>query len=102
MATPIPAVPDHIPMARARSRSVVKTLVRIDKVQGMRAAAPTPITARAAMSRSGLADQAASADPPPKTTSPPMNTNLRPTRSPSAPSVRSRPANRTAKASTIH
>ena len=31
-----------------------------------------------------------------------MNTHLRPTRSPSAPNVRSKPAKKTAKASTIH
>ena len=85
MATPSPVVPDQIPIARARSRSPVNTLVRIDKVEGMRAAAPTPMTARAAMSRSGVSGQAAMADPAPKTTSPAMNTHLRPTRSPSAP-----------------
>jgi hypothetical protein len=93
MATPRPAVPDQIPMARARSRSVVKTLVRIDRVHGIRAAAPTPITARAAVRRSGVGDQAASAEPPANTTRPPMNTHFRPTRSPRAPRVSSRPAN---------
>ena len=102
IATPSPAVPDQIPIARARSRSAVNTLVRIDNVQGIRAAAPTPMTARAAVRRSGVPDQAARADPTPKTTSPPMNTHLRPTRSPNAPNVRSRPAKKTAKASTIH
>ena len=63
MATPSPAVPDQIPMARARSPSPVKTLVRMERVQGISAAAPTPITTRAAVSRSGVGDHAASADP---------------------------------------
>jgi hypothetical protein len=93
IATPSPAVPDHMPMARARSRSVSKTLVRIDSVHGIRAAAPTPMTARAIVRRSGAPDQAASADPAPNTSSPAMNTHLRPTRSPSAPKLSSRPAN---------
>ena len=92
----MPVVPDQMPMARARSRSAVKTFVSIDSVQGMRAAAPTPITARASVSRSGLPDQAAKAEPTPKTTSPPIKTHFRPARSPSAPRERSRPAKTTA------
>ena len=95
-ATPRPVVPDQIPMARARSRSAVKTLVRIESVQGIRAAAPTPMTARARVRRSGLPDQAAKAEPAPKTTRPAMKTHFRPTRSPRAPSDRSSPANTTA------
>ena len=95
-ATPSPVVPDQIPMARTRSRSAVKTLVRIESVHGMRAAAPIPMTARARVRRSGLPDQAANADPEPKTTSPAMNTHFRPTRSPSAPRVSRRPAKTTA------
>ena len=62
-ATPRPVVPDQIPMARTRSRSAVKMLVRIESVHGMRAAAPTPMTARARVRRSGLPDQAAKAEP---------------------------------------
>ena len=96
IATPSPVVPDQMPMARARSRSVVKTLVRIDRVDGMMAAAPTPMQARAMMRRSGEPDQAENADPPPKTARPAMNTHLRPTRSPSAPRESSRPAKTTA------
>ena len=96
MATPRPAVADQIPMARARSRSAVKTLVRIDNVHGMRAAAPTPMTARAAVRRSGLPENAASAEPAPNTTRPPMNTHFRPTRSPRAPRVNRSPAKTTA------
>ena len=46
IATPSPDVPDQMPTARTRSRSPGKTFVRMDKVPGMRAAAPTPMTAR--------------------------------------------------------
>ena len=49
-ATAIPATPDHRPMASARSRASVNTLVRIERVAGMISAAPMPMTARAAMS----------------------------------------------------
>src|SRR3954447_23514235 len=48
MATPATAV--HRPIALARSLGSVNTLVRIDSVAGMTRAAPTPMTARAAMS----------------------------------------------------
>ena len=51
-ATAMPATPDHSPMASARSRVSVKTLVRIDSVAGMISAAPMPMTARAPMSAS--------------------------------------------------
>ena len=96
MATPIPVDPDQMPMALARSASPVNTLVRMDSVDGMRAAAPTPMTARASVNRSGLPDRAAAADPPPNTRSPPRKTHLRPSRSPRAPIDSRRPANTTA------
>ncbi len=95
-ATPIPVVPDQMPMARTRSRSAVKTLARIESVQGISAAAPTPMVARATVKTSGVGDHAANAEPPPKTTRPPINTHFRPARSPKAPSDRSRPAKTTA------
>ena len=46
-ATAMPATPDQSPMASARSRASVNTLVRIDSVAGMISAAPMPMTARA-------------------------------------------------------
>ena len=49
-ATATPATPDQMPIAIARSRAFVNTLVRIESVAGMISAAPTPITARAVMS----------------------------------------------------
>ena len=53
MATPMPVVPDQMPIACSRSSSAVKTLARIDSVDGMIAAPPIPMKARAAMSPSG-------------------------------------------------
>ena len=44
-ATAMPATPDQIPIASARSRASVNTLVRIDSVAGMISAAPIPMTA---------------------------------------------------------
>ncbi len=43
----MPATPDQMPIAIARSRGSVKTLVMIERVAGMMSAAPRPITARA-------------------------------------------------------
>ena len=96
IATPRPAVADQMPMARPRSRSVLKTLVRIDSVQGISAAAPTPITTLLTVSHPTLPDQAEKADPAAKTSSPARNTHFRPTRSPSAPRESSSPAKATA------
>ena len=48
MATPRPATADQRAMALARSAGTVNTLVRIDKVAGMMAAAPMPMRTRAA------------------------------------------------------
>jgi hypothetical protein len=50
MATAAPAVAAQMAMARARSRGTVKTLVMIDRVEGMIIAAPIPMTARVPMS----------------------------------------------------
>jgi hypothetical protein len=43
-----------MPIARPRSRSAGRRLVRIYRVQGIRAAAPTPITTRPAVSDPAL------------------------------------------------
>ncbi len=96
IATPRPAVADQMPMARPRSRSVLKTFVRIDSVQGTSAAAPAPITTRPAVSHPTLPEKAEKADPAAKTSSPARNTHFRPTRSRSAPRVSSSPAKATA------
>ena len=47
--TPTAATPAQIPIARARSRGIVKTFVMIDRVAGMMNAAPTAITTRVAI-----------------------------------------------------
>ena len=59
-----------MPIAMARSRASVKTLVRSDSVAGMMSAAPTPITARAAIELTDAAANAAAADATPNTTRP--------------------------------
>ena len=51
-ATPTPAVAAQMPIAVARSRGSVKTLMRSESVAGMMNAAPAPMTARAAISAS--------------------------------------------------
>ena len=48
-ATPRPAVAAQMPMAIARSRASVKTLISSESVAGMMNAAPAPMTARAAI-----------------------------------------------------
>jgi hypothetical protein len=56
---------------------------------GMIVAAPTPCTARAAISASALADSAHAADAAANSPSPAANTRRRPNRSPSADAVNS-------------
>ena len=51
-ATPRPAVAAQMPIAIARSRVSVKTLISSESVAGMMNAAPAPMTARATMSPS--------------------------------------------------
>jgi len=68
--TPIPVVPDQIPMARALSRSLLKTLVRIDRDDGMIAAPPIPMNARDAINVPGERLNADAADPMAKSARP--------------------------------
>ena len=58
-ATPSPVMAPHSPMARARSPRSVNTLEMIDSVAGKISAAPTPITARTAISAPELCDEPA-------------------------------------------
>ena len=92
MAPPAPAKPAHTAMALPRSWGG-KTTVRMDSVAGMISAAPSPITARRAMSCIGspawLATTAATANTP----SPVSRARLRPKRSPRAPAKSRKPAN---------
>ena len=90
--TPRPATDDHMAMALARSAGTVKTLVKMERVAGMTAAAPIPITTRLATSSCAEVDIAASTEPRAKTIRPPASVRCRPMRSPRLPSVRSSPA----------
>ncbi len=89
MARPTP--PAQMPMALGCS-SRSNTFIRTARVAGMTKAAPRAITARKAMSWPGEPDSAASAEPAPNTTRPPIRTFLRPMRSPTRPEVNNRPA----------
>src|SRR5437764_9195218 len=91
MATASPTAPAHTPMARARSRGS-NTFEMIDSVAGRTAAAPMPMTARAAMSWLGSWAYAEASDARPNSPRPASRTSRRPYRSPSTPAVNSRPA----------
>ena len=92
MPMPRADTPAHTPIALARSAGTVKTLVRIDSVDGMMKAAPAPMRARVAMRTVAEPDSAESREPTPKTESPKVRARLRPKRSPRLPAVSSRPA----------
>src|SRR6185503_21086627 len=70
IATPTPANPAQIAIARGRSFGG-NTWARIDSVAGMTNAAPTPITARAPITAPAELDVIANSDAAPNTTSPP-------------------------------
>ena len=69
-----------------------KTVIRIDSVLGSTRAPPAPITARAAISWSGLAANVAASEAAPKSASPRSMILRRPNRSPRLPAVSRRPA----------
>jgi hypothetical protein len=77
-------------IAFARSRAG-NTLARIDSVDGMTKAAPTPMIARDAMSTPDVSANTPSSEPSPKMTRPVCSAPLRPKRSPSAAAVKSSP-----------
>ena len=66
MTTPRPATDDHRAMALARSAGTVKTLVKMERVAGMTAAAPIPITTRQATSSLAEVAMAATVEPRPE------------------------------------
>jgi hypothetical protein len=82
-----------MPIAIPRSRASVKTLIRSESVAGMMNAAPAPMTARSAISRSTSPAKAAAAEASPKTASPQSSVRRRPKRSPSVPANRRSAAN---------
>ena len=101
IAMPSPDTAAQAPIAFARS-CAGNVAVRIDSVEGMMNAPPTPISARLAISISAEPAMADSSEPRPKTASPNESALRRPKRSPSAPAVSSRPANTSMYESTIH
>src|SRR5260221_374831 len=96
-----PVVPAQRPMARPRSCGS-KTRVMIASVAGMIAAAPTPMSARVAMSCDALVAKVETSEPRPKTPIPKVRTLRRPIRSPSEPRVRRRPAKTRREESTLY
>ena len=92
IAIPTPENPAQIPIALPRS-DAGNVAVRIDSVEGMMKAPPTPISARIAINSSGEPATAEPSEPVPNTSSPNDSARLRPNRSPSEPAVSSTPAN---------
>ena len=90
-APPTPANAAHTAIAFGRSWNG-KLFMMIDRVAGMMNAAPTPITARAAISCVGSSAKLATSAAPPNTTRPNCSAPLRPKRSPRAPAGSSMPA----------
>ena len=102
VATPTPVVAPHKPIAFARSARSVKTLAINESVEGKMAAAPRPITARAAISSPGVCTSEPASEPAAKTPSPASSIPLRPTRSLRLPAARISAANTKLYASTTH
>lgn len=75
--TPTMATALQAAMALRRSSSS-KTVIRIDRVLGIRMDPPTPISARAAMSCQGSVTSSAISEAPPNNTRPMIRKRLRP------------------------
>ena len=97
-----PVIAPHMPIARARSPRSVNTFVISDSVEGNTIAAPTPITARAAISWPGLSISPPARLATPKTDRPASSIPLRPNRSDRLPAASTDPANSKLNASTTH
>src|SRR3954447_19868006 len=97
-----PVVAPHRPIASARSRRSVNTCVSSDSVAGNTIAAPTPITARAAISCSGLPVNPPARLARPKTARPASSMPLRPNLSETLPRASTDAANSRLNASTTH
>src|SRR3954454_12796972 len=97
-----PVVAPHRPIASARSCRSVKTCVSSDSVAGNTIAAPTPMTARAAISWPGLPVNPPARLARPKTARPPSSMPLRPNLSERLPKASTDAANSRLNASTTH
>ena len=92
VAMPTPVVAPHSPIAAARSRWPVKTLVSSDNVAGNIIAAPSPITARAPISAGAETANEPARLAAPKTPRPASSIPLRPSRSDVLPATSTRAA----------
>src|SRR4051812_12699898 len=97
-----PVLAPHRPIASARSRRFVNTCVSSESVAGKTIAAPTPITARAAISWPGLPVNPPARLARPKTARPTSSMPLRPNLSERLPKASTDAANSTLNASTTH
>ena len=92
MAAPTIEMEPHMAIAMLRSRSTVKVMRIRANVAGIMADAPMARKARAAISTSGVGENAATMDAMPNRTRPARNIVRWPMRSPSVPAPSSRPA----------
>src|SRR4051795_7032184 len=97
-----PVLAPHRPIASARSRRSVNTCVSSDSVAGKTIAAPTPMTARAAISWPGLLVNPPARLARPKTARPTSSMPLRPNLSERLPKASTDAANSRLNASTTH
>lgn len=84
----------QMPMALVRSAGSVNILRISDSVEGISVAPPIPMSARAAISTSGVGANAASADAAPNRAAPIIRSLRLPMRSPTFPMTMSSPASR--------
>jgi hypothetical protein len=99
---PIPETPPQMPMARARSRGSVKTLVMIDMATGLSIEPPSACTIRKATSHPTDGPRLHSTDPQTKIARPVWNVRRRPTRSAIEPDSNKKLASTTTYASMVH
>ncbi len=90
-APPEPATAPQTPSALLRSAPSLKVVATIERAAGERIAAPSPCTARAAISWPGLAARPPASEASAKRISPPMKRRRRPSRSASRPPSRRKP-----------
>jgi hypothetical protein len=91
MTLPAPATAAQMPSALLRSAPSAKIVVTIERAAGASAAAPSPCTARAAISASIDVAMPPASEARPNTVKPPTNSLRRPNRSASRPPSRSSP-----------
>ena len=90
-AAPSPPTAPQAPSAMLRSRPSRNVVVRMDSAEGVIVAAPSPWSARAAISDSSLHASPQRSEPTEKMTRPAMNTRLRPRMSARRPPSRRKP-----------